>query len=412
MRFIVAQLGARMHYGVPRILQEVGVLERLYTDLYIGNKRWLKRAFEAVPECSRPTWMQRLLGRNGDGIPPRKVTSFDIFGWQYVDARRTAASSPELSRIFVETGEKFCRKIIASHPPEVGKVWAFNGAALELFRWAKARGVHCVLEQCMAPIRTLRALLATEVERWPDWQPDLLVPAVSDPLAEREEAEWNLADQIIGGSQFVLDELETWGQIGSKGVVVPYGVDTARFNTVTTPGSRPMDRLRVLFVGEVGLRKGAPYLLQAIRELGPERVECRLAGKVVLNRSKLGRFSEVASFLGEVPRSAMHALYRWANVLVLPSLCEGSATVTYEALASGVPVVATRNAGSLLRHGTNGLLVAPRSVASLIEALDALSQDPRLLSRLSEQAALLTRDVGIESYRNGLVSALGIGPCC
>ena len=412
MTFLVAQLGARMHYGVPQILEEAGVLERLYTDFYIGNKHWLKRTLEAVPDSARPAWMQRLLGRSGDRIPPHKVTSFDLFGWRYFDARRRAASSLELSRIFVATNQAFCRKIIASRPPEVERVWAFNGAALELFRWARARGAHCILEQCMAPIRTLRRLLAAELERWPDWQPGLAVPAVSDPLAEREEAEWDLADQIIAGSQFVMDEMRRAGAIGSKGTVVPYGVDHARFDGAPTRAPRPVGRLRVLYAGEVGLRKGAPYLLQALHELGAGKVESRLAGRLALNRSKLGRFSEVASFLGEVPRSVMPALYRWADVLVLPSLCEGSATVTYEALASGVPVVATRNAGSRVRHGINGLVVEPQNVAALKEALDALSQDRRLLSRLSEQAALSAPEVGIDGYRDRLLSALGIRSCC
>jgi glycosyltransferase involved in cell wall biosynthesis len=412
MTFLVAQLGARMHYGVPRILEEAGALERLYTDFYIGNKHWLKQTLEAVPDSARPASMQRLLGRSGDRIPPHKVTSFDLFGWRYFDARRRATSSLELSRIFAATNQDFCNKIINSPPPEVERVWAFNGAALELFRWAKSRGAACVLEQCMAPLRTLRRLLAAELERWPDWQPELAVPAVSDPLAEREEAEWDLADQIIAGSRFVTDEMRRAGAIGSKGTVVPYGVDHARFAGAPTRAPRPAGRLRILYAGEVGLRKGAPYLLQALHELGPGKVEARLAGRLALNRSKLGRFSEVASFLGEVPRSVMPALYRWADVLVLPSLCEGSATVTYEALASGIPVVATRNAGSRVRHGINGLVVEPQNAAALRQALDALSEDRRLLSRLAEQAALSAPEVGIGGYRDRLLSALALRPCC
>jgi glycosyltransferase involved in cell wall biosynthesis len=284
MRFVVAQLGARMHYGVPQILEEAGVLERFYTDFYIGNKRWLKRTLETVPERARPAWMRRALGRSGDWIPAHKVTSFDLFGWQYFDARRRAASSLELSRIFVGTNREFCIKIIASRPPEVDSVWAFNGAGLELFRWAKARGITCVLEQCVAPLRTLRRLLMHESKRWPDWQPELTVPAASDPLAEREEAEWDLADQIIAGSQFVLDEMRLLGAIGSKGTVVPYGVDRARFDRALGRAPRPAGALRVLYAGEVGLRKGAPYLLEALNELGPGKVECQLAGRVALNR--------------------------------------------------------------------------------------------------------------------------------
>jgi hypothetical protein len=53
-RFIVAQLGARMHYAVPRIFHEAGILERLYTDSYVGNKPWLARARSGAETLAAP----------------------------------------------------------------------------------------------------------------------------------------------------------------------------------------------------------------------------------------------------------------------------------------------------------------------------------------------------------------------
>ena len=155
-----------------------------------------------------------------------------------------------MSRIFVATNQAFCRKIIASRPPKVERVWAFNGAALELFRWASA-GRPCIFARCLAPIGALRRLLAAELERWPDWRPEFAVPAVSDPLAEREEAEWSLADQIIAGSQFVIDEDAARGSDGGQGHrrALWRGL-RARFDGARTQAPRPVGRLRVLFAGE------------------------------------------------------------------------------------------------------------------------------------------------------------------
>jgi hypothetical protein len=65
-----------------------------------------------------------------------------------------------------------------------------------------------------------------------------------------------------------------------------------------------------------------------------------------------------------------------------------------------------------VRHGTNGLIVEPQSIAALKEALHVLSEDRRLLSRLSEQAASSAPDVGLDGYRDRLLSALGIRSCC
>src|SRR5918994_2027868 len=89
-RIAVAQLGARMHYAVPRIFHEAGLLERLYTDSYVGNKPWLQQVLGSMPAPLRSGVAGRLLGRTDDRIPPAKVTSFDTFGVRYASAQRRA----------------------------------------------------------------------------------------------------------------------------------------------------------------------------------------------------------------------------------------------------------------------------------------------------------------------------------
>jgi glycosyltransferase involved in cell wall biosynthesis len=125
-----------------------------------------------------------------------------------------------------------------------------------------------------------------------------------------------------------------------------------------------------LFAGTVGLRKGVPYLLEALRSLqGKIPFECKIAGTSEIAPDKLAQYRDVADFLGRVPRSQMNELYQWADVFVLPSICEGSAMVTYEALLSGLPVITTYNAGSLVRDGIDGYIVKIRDVEAIRDRL-------------------------------------------
>jgi glycosyltransferase involved in cell wall biosynthesis len=399
----VAQLGARMHYAVPRIFHEAGMLERLYTDSYVGNKPWLARALAAVPKRWRPRGVDRLLGRSDRHIPAGKVTSFDLFGLKYARARRKASDAQDLTRLFASSARRFCERVIAARPPAADVVWAFNGAALELFRWAKERGMRCVLEQTITPRPIMHCLLAEELERWPGWEPGLESPPGSDLLAQREEEEWQLADRIIAGSHFVVDGVRQWGGPMRKCTVVPYGVDTERFAPAALVAEQSSaGRLRVLFAGGVGLRKGAPYLLNALRELGPQNVEGRFAARVALAPETLLPYRDVATFLGPVPRSQMPTLYRWADVLVLPSVCEGSATVVYEALAAGVYVITTPNAGSVLSGASAfGEIVPIRSAEAIASAL----RRRRDLGPRAKQNAGAVPLVSLENYRDCLLNA-------
>jgi glycosyltransferase involved in cell wall biosynthesis len=164
--------------------------------------------------------------------------------------------------------------------------------------------------------------------------------------------------------------------------------------------------LRVLFVGEVGLRKGMPYLLEALRRLNSERIEVRAVGREVLSASAIRPYRRFIKFLGPVPRVEMPALFRWADVLVLPSICEGSAFAAYEALVAGIPVVATPNSGAPVRDGIDGLLVPIRDPEALAGAIARFSEDREFLESCSHAARTNRYHLSLEAYRERLVAAL------
>jgi glycosyltransferase involved in cell wall biosynthesis len=120
-------------------------------------------------------------------------------------------------------------------------------------------------------------------------------------------------------------------------------------------------------------------------------------------KSELGK---QLNMVGVVPRSEVTEHFKWADVFLLPSLCEGMATVLIEALSSGLPVIATENSGLEINDGVDGFLVPIRNPAAIAERLDQLASDPALLSEMSRNAKQRSEDFTLEAYSERLYQAM------
>jgi glycosyltransferase involved in cell wall biosynthesis len=162
-----------------------------------------------------------------------------------------------------------------------------------------------------------------------------------------------------------------------------------------------------LTVGAVGLRKGAPYALAAAQSL-MGKAEFRMAGALDVTTHAQQLLSTHINLLGAVPRSEIHQQFAWADVFLLPSICEGSATVCYEALSFGLPVIATPNTGSVVRDGIDGFVVPIRNAESIVERLERFDSDRDLLAFMSRNALERSADFTVERYGERLLSSLGV----
>jgi glycosyltransferase involved in cell wall biosynthesis len=373
-KILVAQLGARKHYQEPLIFFRWGILDRLYTDFYSGHS-WVANLLHHPNIYSHlPNFLKKGIDRYDTGLKNAKIIHFPRFAYQYLGALKQALPQQE-SKIFVWAGQEFCQRIVEHGLGDANTIYGFNSACLELFEYAKDRGIRCILDQTLADYSLVYKLLLEEEQRWQGWS---LTPfSVSDSdidLMQREHHEQNLADDIICGSSFVKDSLINRGVDANKITVVALG----RFKEEKLIQRQPLgqspqeqaDELRILFVGSVGLRKGIPYLLQALRQIKSKiPFTCKIVGSVEIKPERVAEYSDVCEFLGRVPRSEVKYLYTWADVFVLPSLCEGSAMVTYEALSLGVPIITTYNSGSIVRDGIDGSIVPVRDIDAIADKL-------------------------------------------
>jgi hypothetical protein len=400
-RWNVALLGARMHYAVPRLLYQSGLLEHFYTDI-CAVKGW-PALLQALPKSLQTNGIKRLLGRVPQGIPADHITAFNPLGWEYSRRLRQATSPAETLAAFLWSGQTFCELILKEGLGNASGIFTFNTAGLELLQEARDQGLQTVTEQTVAPREIEQRLILEEQEKFPDWE--IPLPTAGQWVAElaaRERAEWGLADMVICGSEFVREGVIACGGSPSQCQVVPYGVDLRFSLPERSPHEGP---LRVLTVGGVGLRKGSPYVLAAAQSLQGKAV-FRLVGPLGVEPAARSLLEAHLELMGPVPRSEILAQYAWGDVFLLPSICEGSATVIYEALAAGLPVICTPNAGSVVRDGVDGFIVPIRDPGAIIEKVEQLTTNPELLAEMSQNARRRAWEYSIDAYGERLKEVL------
>ncbi|WP_275163344.1 glycosyltransferase family 4 protein [Citrobacter portucalensis] len=397
LKIDVVLFGARMHYAVPKILHKKNLLNIFFTDFYIGNKRGIRNILTLASNKFKNNKLLKLItSRNSNELNKAEVISFDCLGINRIFEIRKCKNSIDYSSVMVKNNIILNNKVINHYNktkrlPDV--IYGFNTCSLELFKYAKDNGIHTILEQTIAPKKVELEIFSKYTEN----------PQLEHLYIEREYEEWKLADLIIAPSKFVKSSLISCGVDEQKISLVPYGVEQNQFKLKRRhwDGNRT---LNFIFVGEVGIRKGADTLIDAFSEMTGLNITLKLVGKQSLELAN--KLPSNIELIGQVPRTAIPDLYYSADCFILPSLCEGSATVTYEAMSSGIPVIATKNAGSLVEHEFNGLLIDVSDKNSIISAVKRLLFEKDLYLKLLDGVVETRGKVSLDEYSINLLNRI------
>ncbi len=211
------------------------------------------------------------------------------------------------------------------------------------------------------------------------------------------------ANILICPSQFVVNGLRAYSNFDENiCCVVPYGCGVQNGDLINNPIPG-----RVLFVGRASLGKGIHYLAEAsnILEKDCEHYEFRVIGSVT-DQIRTREECKSLLFFGQIPRSDVIREYMSADVFVLPTLAEGSATVIYEALAAGIPIITTESAGSIVQHEVDGLIVGERNGRALAQAINAIVGDRTKRDAMAKAAREKTDFITEEQWSTRLINAL------
>jgi glycosyltransferase involved in cell wall biosynthesis len=380
-RWIVAQEGSRQSYAVPLAFHRLHSLRLFYVDIWCRRGRSLLR--------KGPKGTRALATRFHPEIPPDLVVSFGraaILTRALDHFRRERLSPTRLAEVYNQFGRWFASRV-RGHleslelDPERDFFFGFNTNCLEALELLKERKIFTVVDQ-VDPGKVEEDMVLEEAERWPGWtRVDGRLP---QSYWDRLKTEWDLADLVLVNSDWSAQALIRQGVAPGKIVVVPLAIDLDA-NHVLEP-INPEGTLKVIWLGSIILRKGIQYLIEAARRLQTQKIEFLLAGSLGISEEIVRGFPSNIKVLGRITRDQLSRVYKQAHLFVLPTISDGFAITQLEAMAHGLPVIATPNCGQVVTDGVDGLIVPVRDSAALADAIVRLESNRGLLREMSSNA--------------------------
>lgn len=371
MRVSIVSAGRFHAYNLAEQLRKMGCLEHLYTGYPVAAID-----VELRPYARSFPWLYSVY----------KVAA--RLGWRHVADR--------LSWPARDTFDRWASRQLDAADLVVG----LSGFGLHTGRTARNRGAVSVCDRGSSHIRYQDRLLAEEYALQ-----GLPYKHIDRRVVERELQEYAEADLITVPSKFAYQSFIKEGVAPSKLTKVPYGVDLTMFR----PLPKVDRQFRVVYVGQISVRKGIAYLLEAVCSRDLRSVDLVLIGNVEDEmKPVLARYEGRFRYLGVMPRADLARHYSQGSVFVIASVEEGLALVQAQALACGLPVVATVNTGAedLFSDGEEGFIVPIRDPAAIRERVLRLYENPELRNAMSENALSRVRQMGgWDTYGAGILAA-------
>jgi glycosyltransferase involved in cell wall biosynthesis len=400
-------------YQAVVCLERAGLLDTFETASYYNPDGPVARLASRVAPARLDRIERILLRRHDPEIPADRVRGHPSYDLAIRLESRLSPTWPRarrtVSRARTDRFDRQLARVVERRLPRALLIFSDVGSAWTLPA-CRRLGIPTILSMVHGDVREESEVLREEADRSPEFLPIYLGDARLDReelawLHERRLRELELADRVVVPSEHIARTLVRQGTPADRVSVIPYGADCRCFRPAERKPQGPS--CTFLFAGGISQRKGIRYLLEAWRKVRRPGWRLQLLGPLPRDLSPLQPYLNEVEPLGRVAHSEVPARMAAADVFVFPSLFEGSAVVTYEALASGLPSVVTPEAGSVVRDGIEGFLVPPRDVDALADRLVRLGGDQGLRDQMG--AAARARAIAFDwpRYHQAVVDVIG-----
>ena len=356
MKITISVLGRFWLFYLAKQLQDQEFLAKLITSY---------PKFEAIKYGINPAYIDSLL-----------IHEIHNRGWQKISRFTESLFNPQYM-IF----ELFDRHASRHIKNDCDIFAGLSGCSLYSLRRARQMGAKTVLERGSSHMLYQRKILEEEYHKF-----GLEKEVVHPKVVERELTEYQEADFIAIPSQFVKETFLQQGIPEARLIHVPFGVDLTHFY----PAPKQDTVFRIIHCGNISLRKGVHYLLQAFAELNLPRAELWLIGSMTDEIKPFLRQwgSPAIRHQGPFPETELHRYYSQGSVFCLASIEEGLAMVQVQAMACGLPVICTTNTGGadLVREGRDGFILPIRDVDAIKEKILYFYENPEAARQMGESA--------------------------
>ena len=395
-------------YEAAAGLAGVGYLDAFHTGAYGAGFGRITAVARQYAPCHYLKLRRKLKRRLHRGIPADRVRAAWSFDVALALENRLGGRRPRarhaVARARTARFDASLARAVEHERPDMLFIFSDVGSECALPA-ARRLGIASVLSMVHGDVREELRVLQAERERSPDFFSIYLTDGpVSESelgwLHERRLREVELADRVLVPSEHIAEELVSHGTARDRIDVVPYAANVERFRPVA--GKALGAECTFLFAGGICQRKGIKYLLEAWRTVRRPGWKLQLLGGMPADARPLEPYRDEVEWLGRIGHRNVARVMAGADVFVFPSLFEGSAVVTYEALACGLPSIVTRESGAVARDGIDGRLVPAGDIERLAHAMDELGRRPELRAQMSRNARSRALDFDWSRYHRAL----------
>ena len=376
-----------MHYAVPAFLSQSKNLVAFYTDIH-SSHFILNLIKFLIPNKLKFKSLKNLLARKLPNELNRKLVKDQLISSLIFFNDSSKRKEILFNKVLKE---KFsCADAIYTN---------FINDDIELIKKAKENGLEIIHEVIITPSSGLTML--EEYDAYPNIEFNVDTPEKVKKGLDLDLIKWKLSDKIIVASKVVLESVLKFGVDPKKVFLVPYGLSEEWFKHKPNP-----KKGRILFVGLVGLRKGVHYLAKATRILADMGYDYEIvvAGTKLVD-TNIDLFKG-PQYLGHIPRDQIIKEYLSADVFVLPTIAEGFGLVHLEAMACGIPIITTKDCGSVIDNNIEGFIIPTRDPLAIANAIVKIVENRDLRNRMSLAAKNKARNHTWDHYRERLLKAL------
>ncbi len=386
-------------------LEKANFLNKFVTSIYYKPAQfpyhWLSGLAVSPAEKFTKEFKRRFL----EGLNPEKIDQYPWFEVWRLLAEKAGISKRMGEKLLHLCEDRIDSYVSRKYLDHILAVVGFGDCSVRTFRAAKKKNILRVLDQAIIHIDSASQLLQEEAACCPDFAETIDYGLQDEKWRDERREETILADAILCGSEFSKKSVIKAGISPEKVFVIPYGVNLNRFPVKQFPEKKASGKkMRILFQGSVGQRKGIKYLLEAVKQLDHPNFELILVGNFVGSREP---FKPYEKWFRHVPRVSNENLpnsYASADVLILPSIVDGFGIVVLEAMASGVPVIVSENtcAGDLVENGKDGFVIPIRNVEAIKEKLLFFYEHQDKISEMGHNARVKAKKFSWVHYQSNI----------
>lgn len=386
-----------------RALSESNLLLRVFTTFYYHPSYPLTKFLGFFSIKLRTEFKRRSL---------EDTPYYLIKGKPFLEICRTVASKTLTAKItdFIWQGNEFLfdKWVSRKLNKKIDFVFVSEYSSLAILKKAKDLTITSIYEQPSIHHSTFTKIINDQILKHPDVISEsfrLVLDKKSKLRNARRDEELNLADLIICNSNFTKSSLVDAGIKPSKITVVPLG-----FPEVIIGEPKKTDIFIFMYAGNLSFNKGIHILIEAWKELNlaPNKAELHLYGTYFLPEKLRHGLPQNVRFFGNVQHQELMSIYKRANVFVNPTLADGFGMVITEAMANGLPVLASRNSGApdLIEHSIDGLLMEAGNKNDLIEKMLWCYRHSNELLEMGAKAQVRAKKYTWTDYRKALVETI------